>query len=463
MRRLGCPPEVTPAQADSGWLWLVGGVDAGGSRCDVAVDQRSGLVAEVAPALDVPAGGLVEDCAGLVLLPAPVEPHAHLDKALSSDGVAGRGHDGGGDLSSAIASWQASVASIDPEEIARRATVAAEAMVVAGTVAIRSHVGVGPGPDGLRALGALVEVRADLARRELADLQLVAMAPGSVEGAGGLPGLLEAAAAVGADLIGGCPYREPDPVAATGDFLACAGRLGLPVDLHTDETLDPAVLTIVDLVRLVGEHGPGGGVTASHCVSLGVQEPTRQEQIAADLAGVGVSVVTLPQTNLYLQGRGVTKSTPRGLTAVRPLLEAGVTLAAGADNVRDPFCHLGRLDAVETAALLVLAGHLSPSEAWTACSCASRRVLGLPAAGPTLGAVADLLCIEGKDLTTALAGAGQRRTVLRSGRVVARTTVVRHLVAAGDRGSEAGPTPADSRCQPAGAATSSYPLAGHSR
>ena len=58
---------------------------------------------------------------------------------------------------------------------------------------------------------------------------------------------------------------------------------------------------------------------------------------------------------------GAPGPTPRGLTAVRALLDAGVRLGAGADNVRDPFNPVGRADAFETASLLVTVGHLPPT------------------------------------------------------------------------------------------------------
>ena len=51
---------------------------------------------------------------------------------------------------------------------------------------------------------------------------------------------------------------------------------------------------------------------------------------------------------------------PRGLTAVRALREAGVVVAAGADNLQDPFNPLGRACPFETAGLMVWTAHLSP-------------------------------------------------------------------------------------------------------
>ena len=88
-------------------------------------------------------------------------------------------------------------------------------------------------------------------------------------------------------------------------------------------------------------------------------------------------MVTLPQTNLFLQGRSHPVATPRGLTALRPLLDAGVTVAAGGDNLQDPFNLVGRGDPLEAASLLVAAGHLLPEEALAAVSGSARAAMGL--------------------------------------------------------------------------------------
>ncbi len=103
-------------------------------------------------------------------------------------------------------------------------------------------------------------------------------------------------------------------------------------------------------------------------------------------------------------------------------------MAAGGDNVRDPFNAVGRADPVETAALMVMAGHLTPDEAWRSVGNAGRVALGLPEVTLTPGAPAELLAIEGTDLVDALARAGERRLVVHRARVVARTVVRRSLL-----------------------------------
>ena len=201
------------------------------------------------------------------------------------------------------------------------------------------------------------------------------------------------------------------------------------LDLHADEQTDlpETPLDVEDMARQVLERGLAGRVTASHCVRLGSLPPERLAPVLDLVARAGMGIVTLPITNLYLQGRGATHAPPRGLTAVRRILDAGIPLAAGADNVRDPFNPMGRADPFETTSLLVTAGHLRPVEALTAVTDGARTVLGLPRAGTAPGDAADLMLVPDGDLGDVLAGAEEARVVLSGGRVVADTRVNRSL------------------------------------
>jgi cytosine deaminase len=204
-----------------------------------------------------------------------------------------------------------------------------------------------------------------------------------------------------------------------------AAEYGRPVDLHMDETLDPGMLVLPDLARWVVDHGFPHPVTASHCVSLGVQPVATQAEVATAVAAAGIAVVTMPQTNLYLQGRGWNTSPPRGLTAVHQLIAGGVLVAAGGDNVQDPFNPMGRGDPLETAGLLVTAGHLDPDHAYRLVSREARAVMGLPPVEVAAGFPADLLGVAASSLREAIATATPDRFVFAGGRLVARTRVER--------------------------------------
>jgi cytosine/creatinine deaminase len=402
--------------ADS--LLLAGVTLAGGEVADVAV--ADGRIAAVTPPDHAHEGhGERLDLAGYLLLPAPAEPHAHLDKALT----AARVPNPRGDLAGAVEAWLRHRPSLTREDVAERATRATSMLLANGATAIRSHVDVGS-DIGLRSLEALLEVRQAL--RGQVTLQLVAMVSVPLTGPLGADhrALLRAAMERGADVVGGCPALDPDPAGCLEVCLEVAAACGRPVDLHTDETLDPAVLHLPRFAELVAGRGFAHGATASHCVSLGVQPPEVATKVAEQVAAAGMSVVCLPQTNLFLQGRGLTAA-PRGLTALRELLAAGVTVAAGGDNLQDPFNALGRGDPLETASLLVAAGHLTPRQAWVAVSAGARAAMGLPAVRVEAGAPAELLAVRAASLEEAVAGASSDRLVLHRGRVVSRTVVTR--------------------------------------
>lgn len=382
-----------------------------------------GLISAVTPPGSAPADGgdrIGLDLAGYVLVPAAAETHAHLDKAL----LAGRVPNPSGDLAGAIKAIRAAYPSMTSQDITDRAKQAIRLAVASGYTAVRTHCDCGP-IMGTRSVEALIAIRDSL--RDVVDIQVVALAEPGLTGPRGRPNrdILAAALALGADLVGGCPSIDDDPPGAVAELLAIARDCGRGLDLHVDETLDPSVLALRDLARQVVATGFSHPVTASHCVSLGAQDPAVAREVSREVADAGISIVTLPQSNLFLQGRDAPKNTPRGLTAIHQLLSYGVLLAGGSDNWRDPFNPMGRIDPLETASLLVSAGHLTPEAAYDCVTTHARAALGLPPVRIEAGSPADLLAVRGDNLADVVAGASQERVVLRAGQVLASTTVRR--------------------------------------
>ena len=386
---------------------------ADGTTCDVRI--VGDVVVAVAPSID-PAGhpaDEVVDLEGFLLLTAFVEPHAHLDKAFLADIVPNPT----GDLIGAIEAMDTHRHLITLADTIERAERAALLMLSNGATAIRTHADVTVA-NGLMSVHALVEVRERLRGR--VEIQVAALTGWPSIGPPGADhrALLREAIAAGVDVIGGCPHLEVDPARANDAFLTVAADAGLAIDLHTDETLDPRILGLDDLARRVVASGFEHGVAASHCVSLGMQTEHRQREVAERVAGAGISVIALPHTNLFLQGRHHQTAMPRGLTAIAALESAGVNLAAGADNLQDPFNPVGRGDPLETAALMIMAGHLPPDDALATITHRSRLALGLAAAGTSVGARADLVAVPARTVRGAIASAPRPRVVVAGGRVV---------------------------------------------
>lgn len=420
--------------------WLRSAALADGRVVDVGINGVTGTItavidarrdlprsAQPAPPADPALRPTEVDLEGYLLLPAPAEPHAHLDKVLTSEFI----KNPGGDLIGAIEAWIAHSSKITIEGMVERARRGVLELVASGITAVRSHANVHLGL-GTDAIEALLMVREEL--RHLVDIQIVALTGRPITGPEGADhrALLKDALLMDREIVaGGCPHIDDDPDAATDIALESAGEFDRMLDLHTDETLDAGHLGLRYLAARVAATGFMAQATASHCVSLGIQTPDVQRAVSHEVAEAGVAVITLPQTNLFLQGRQHPTSAPRGLTALRPLLDAGAIVGAGADNVRDPFCTMGRSDPFETAALLVMAGHLLPGEAFHAVTDGARLAMGLPVVRIEPGYPAELVAVLGASLDDAIARADQQRMTWHRGRLVSSTAVERRILPAG--------------------------------
>ncbi|MER7514803.1 amidohydrolase family protein [Streptomyces sp. NPDC126499] len=384
------PPDDRPAAAaaEATSLLLSNARLTDGRTVDVRLG--GGRIEAVGTAGSLTAVGARVDLAGYLLLPAPAEPHAHADTALTADSP--------GPVSYAA------------EEVQRRATEAALLQLGHGATALRAHVRIGD-VHGLGPLEAVLQARRSL--RGLADLTAVA-APRLLTGAAGADGLamLRDAVKMGAGVVGGCPDLDPDPTGYVEAVLGVAAEHGCPVDLHIDGD-DPARLA--RLAAMAGGLRPG--VTIGPCAGLG-RLPAEQARRAADqLAAAGVTVVCLPQG-----GCGATEL--RGAAPVRLLRAAGVRVAAGGGALRDLSNPVGRGDPLEAAYLLASLGGLGPQEAYGAVSTGARAAMGLPEVRVEAGFPAELLAVRGTRLAGVLSLA-YSRIVVHRGRVVARTSAVR--------------------------------------
>lgn len=382
---------------------------------------RDGLISTVQPdsaTANSPEPSARLDLQGYILLPAPAEPHAHLDKALLGSRVTNESEDLVGAITAVIEAYRL----MTEDDIADRALRAIRQAVAHGYTAIRTHLDCRVGV-GSRSVAVLQSLRQEL--REFIDLQLVALAgPVAGEDGAGHRALLEESLEAGADLVGGVPTLEEDSEASVRELLAVASSYGVGVDLHVDETLDSDARALRILADRVIETGFAAPVTASHCVSLASQPLADIQDTARRVHDAGIRVVALPQTNLYLQGRELSHTAPRGITAVRELRDAGVLVASGGDNWRDPFNPMGRIDAMETASLLVSAGHQRVADAYESVSAAARALMGLPETRIAPGYPANLLAIRGDNLADAVGRASEDRVVISRGRIIARTQTI---------------------------------------
>ena len=352
------------------------------------------------------------DAKGGLLTTSLAEPHAHLDKAFLSERIANPT----GDLMGAINAMESNRHMLTIEDTITRAERAVRLMVSNGVTAIRTHADVTEW-NSLDSIEALTEVRNRT--RDIVEMQIVALLGWPLSGDLGQANLTlgKKAIKLGADILGGCPHLDSDPVGSNIALLQLATELGCPLDLHTDEHTDEKRISLEDLADRVIATRFKNPVTASHCVSLGMQKQNDQKRISEKVALANIGVITLPHTNLFLQGRDNAVAPPRGLTAVKALRTAGVRVAAGADNLQDPFNPVGTGDPLETASLLVLAAHQLPEDAFAAISNTAKSVMGLPETQLKIGDLANLMLTPAGSIREAIANRTSRQMVMSLGRL----------------------------------------------
>jgi cytosine deaminase len=392
------------------------------------------------------------DLTGYLLLPAPVEPHAHLDEAFTGTPVPDTCQDPTPVAEREQEPDRATGPEQGLEDLQRRITEAALTGLGYGATVQRTHVRIG-GVQGL--VGMTAALQAARALHGLMELQVVPL-PGLLTGVAGAEGraLLREALEMGAHAVGGCPDHDPDPDRHLDAVTKLAEDRGLPVDLHTDAA-DPRRLArlaaVLGTLRSRAVIGP--------CSALGLLAPAVAARCMEQLAAAGVSVVTLPQcarcvgsgpepapTPLGVVSssatgvgrvsgvRGVgatgrTSGTVRRPVSARLLLAAGVTVAAGSGALRDTANPVGRVDPLEAAFLFAASGELDETAAYETVSGAARIALGMSPLLIAAGFPADVLAVRGESLRGVLSG-GHSRVVLHGGRVVSRTSAVREFAEA---------------------------------
>lgn len=411
---------TTPLTSQQVTLLLRGGrvLRTGSARpeiLDIAIDA-GGSIVRIASAIhcypDVP----VADISGWLVTPGLVDIHQHLDKTATRRIVTNEVNT----LKGAIAAFESFATGLSREDVMTRAQRTVEACIARGTVAIRSHVNVGTS-SGLRGIEALAELRQRMSGR--IRLQIVAFL---TRDAGYSPGAaanwLEDAIAAGAESVGGAPAHAEDPDAFLDVVFEAAQRRDVSVDLHVDEHLDSATHRFQAIAERTEALGLQGRVIAGHCSALSALSKVDADRIIERLATAEIGVVTLPAANLYLLGRDADRLPPRGLTRVKDLIAGGVTVAAGSDNIQDPFVPVGTGDLLETARWTFLAAQFDARElgaVFCMVTTVPAEMMKLSNYGIYEGARADLLITEAEDEEDLVASGANRRIVFVGGKLAA--------------------------------------------
>jgi cytosine deaminase len=383
-----------------------------GSIVDIAT--VNGLIAWIGPSNDSPvACNQNLNLNGYVLTPSFVEPHAHLDKAFLADRITNPS----GDLMGAIRGLEAVRTTITHKDLVERATRAVHLMSRNGVTSIRTHADTTIS-GGLSSVHALLEVKNNCAH--FMDIQVAMLLEWPVTGLAGKEhqALARDAISAGIDVVGGCPHLDADPRGAVEFLLNLAVESGLPLDLHADENMRPDSGDLEHLADIAIRDNLSHQMNASHCVALSTRSEVDIDRIATKVSAAGITVTALPQTNLFLQERGVSTNPARAITPIHRLQQAGVVIAAGADNLQDPFNLVGRADPLEIASLLMISAHVTADMAIQMISTNAHRAVHGVNSSLAVGVPADFTAIPATNIRESIAMGPPDRIVVYGGVVI---------------------------------------------
>ncbi|MBM7566021.1 amidohydrolase family protein [Paenibacillus sacheonensis] len=361
------------------------------------------------------AGGTVIDLGGNVLLPGLVDAHMHLDKAFSLPQVGNVS----GTLDEAVNNYANAVHAFSKEEIKARIIRSALQAVSYGTTAIRTHLDyhVRWGAEvALRTIEAALEAQAELA--PYVKLELFPLAPMFRFAPGDL-NILEETLRMGVTGVGTAAHMSQTAEADIDKLFEFAAKFDMPLDFHTDESDDPNMRTVSHIARRTIDYEWSGRVTVDHLCSLAAMNDMDAGMLIEQMAAAKLHAVTLPGANLYLQGRRDSFPVRRGVTRVKELLAAGITLATASDNIHDPFHPFGRGDLLQIGLITAYAAHMGrPADLRTILRMMTEipaAILRLEGYGVEVGNDADFVVFDGSTPEELFTMVPERRWVFRGG------------------------------------------------
>lgn len=378
--------------------------------------------ADTLPASELTRDGL--NAGGNLVIPPFVEPHIHLDAALT----AGEPNwNLSGTLFEGIERWAERKALVIPEDTKSRAHRTIRMLAANGIQHVRSHVDVTE--PGLGTLQAMLEVRDEA--RDLVDLQIVAFPQEGIESFANGRALMSEAVAMGADVVGGIPHFEntrDQGVSSLHFLMDLAERHDRLVDVHCDETDDPQSRFLEVLAELSRVKGMGAHVTASHTTAMGSYDNAYCSKLFRLLKQAGLNFISCPTESIHLQGRFDVYPKRRGLTRVAELDRAGLNVCFGQDSIVDPWYPLGNGNILRIldAGLHIchMLGYEDLQRALDFVTDHSARAMALGEGyGLEVGRPANLVLLSADSDYEALRTQGHALASIRHGKVIMRRTV----------------------------------------
>lgn len=373
---------------------------------------------------------------GGLAIPPFIEPHIHLDTTQT----AGEPNwNQSGTLFEGIERWAERKAILTHDDVKARAWKTLKWQIANGIQFVRTHVDVSD--PTLTALKAMLEVKAEVA--PWVDLQIVAFPQEGILSYPNGAALLEKALALGADVVGAIPHFEftrEYGVESLHIAFALAKKYDRPLDIHCDEIDDEQSRFVETVAALALKEGIGHRVTASHTTAMHSYNGAYTSRLFRLLKMSGINFVANPLVNIHLQGRFDDYPKRRGITRVKELMNAGINVCFGHDDVFDPWYPLGTGNMLQVLHMGLhvcqLMGYQQINDSLNLITHNSARTFGVDDYGIEEGKAANLVILPAENGFEAVRCQVPVRWSIRQGRVIATTQLAQTWVQTDSGGEE---------------------------
>lgn len=356
----------------------------------------------------------VIDAAGRVLVPGFVESHIHLDKALIAD----RKPNKSGTLQEAIKVTAELKPTFTKEDIYERAKKTLEMIIPYGVTAIRTHSEFDPA-QGFTGFETILKLKEEY--KNLVDIQVVAFPQEGIFKSPGTDKMMHEAMEMGADVVGGIPYNDAPANEHIDLVFEIANKYDKPIDLHQDFSDEADDMSIEYLCRKTISEGYQGRVAVGHLTALHALPKAQLDPLIELIAEAGISVMSLPATDLHLGARNDEYNVRRAVTPIRKLRDGGVNVSIATNNIRNAFTPYGNGDILQTAMLAIPVAHLGGADdlptVLPMITDHPAQAIGLKNYGIAVGNKADVVLLDTFVKTNAIIDIPERLYVIKDGKV----------------------------------------------
>lgn len=267
----------------------------------------------------------------------------------------------------------------------------------------------------LEGVKALIQAREEF--KGIVDIQVVAFAQDGIVREPGAADLVRQAMDLGADVVGGIPwieYTDSDIIEHVKVCFEIAEEYDKPVSMLVDDAGDPGLRSIEVMALETIRRGWQGRSLAHHARAMALYPKPYFQKLAALLKMAQMGVVSDPHTG-PLHAR------------VHELLEEGVLVCLGQDDISDAYYPYGRNNLLEVAFLvshlLWMTTRAEMEILYDMVTTKAAQAIGLQDFELKVGAPANLVVLDEPDVLEALRNHAAPARVISHGKLVDQAQV----------------------------------------